>query len=70
LPGKLKVVERKIKMRARWITVGRGPAMRHQFRPEYLQTVKLEVFAPEVTPHDLRHTWATWFYALTNLTVS
>jgi integrase len=65
LPGKLKIVERKIKMRARWIAVGRGPAMRHKLRPEYQRTVKLEVFTPQVTPHDLRHTWATWFYALT-----
>lgn len=28
-------------------------------------TVRKRVFCPALTPHDLRHSWATWFYALT-----
>ncbi|WP_264787539.1 tyrosine-type recombinase/integrase [Gluconobacter roseus] len=28
------------------------------------ETTERRVFVPDITPHDLRHTWATWHYCL------
>lgn len=43
------------------------PRIRRGLRPNRREgdIYREPIFRPELTPHDLRHTWASWFYALT-----
>lgn len=55
LPGQWKIAVRKRVVR--WRIRGGGYKTRTTINPQ-------RVWVPDMTPHDLRHSWATWFYAL------
>lgn len=43
-----------------------GPNQGGQFKTAFHRTRDKAGLGPEVTPHVLRHTWATWYYAATH----
>jgi len=47
-------------IRRAWATAARGAGLPGAWR----ETEKHKWWAPAITPHDLRHTWATWHYCV------
>jgi integrase len=65
LPGQW--VDRKQVRRfpARWVRAApHSKSDKRVKRPGYTRIDMIKTFVPEVTPHDCRHSWATWFYCL------
>lgn len=63
LPGAV----RKVKRTTSWTprTARKGQRYAGRLGERQVRVTLAEQFVPAVTPHDCRHSWATWFYGLT-----